>query len=405
MVFVAIVVLVSSITNLHAQTFNVTYNFTGAPPDQGSPYAGLTLTPAGAFYGTTETCCDLGTYKGTVFKLEKVQNNWSFTTLYSFTDQTGSHPDAGGLTLAPGGVVYGALGYSVVTPNCPTAGCGAIFQFVPLGGICRQLPCSGETTIYYFLGDHDGSGPGGPLALSSNGRLYGVTGNGGQRNQGQAYELANSNGQWVKTNIHSFGDPGDGVRPSSALVFDSTGALYGFTGTGCEGGSVAYKLSPSQLGWSQHILHCFLRSEGYGENNVGLFDSKGNLYGTMYGGGANEEGTVFELSPVGNDWVVSRLYSFANGVPGTWVSSLIQDQAGNLYGTQNEAGKYLRGAVFKLTPTDTSWTYTTLHDFAGGPNDGEYPYAPLVFGKDDYLYGTASGGGTSSAGVIFQIIP
>jgi hypothetical protein len=47
------------------------------------------------------------------------------------------------------------------------------------------------------------------------------------------------------------------------------------------------------------------------------------------------------------------------------------DSAGNPVGTTHGDGAYNEGAVFTLTPGAGNWTYTSLHDFAGG-NDGGY---------------------------------
>ena len=42
------------------------------------------------------------------------------------------------------------------------------------------------------------------------------------------------------------------------------------------------------------------------------------------------------------------------------------DAAGNLYGATYDGGAYRYGNVFKLTPTNGVWTYTSLHDFTDG---------------------------------------
>ena len=84
------------------------------------------------------------------------------------------------------------------------------------------------------------------------------------------------------------------------------------------------------------------------------------------------------------------------------------DAVGNLYGTSNNSGVYAYGNVFKLSPSNGGWTYTSLHDFTGG-SDGGYPESNLIFDASGNLYGTASGGGTGpcfgGCGVIFEITP
>ncbi|MGC2112196.1 MAG: choice-of-anchor tandem repeat GloVer-containing protein, partial [Candidatus Korobacteraceae bacterium] len=67
-------------------------------------------------------------------------------------------------------------------------------------------------------------------------------------------------------------------------------------------------------------------------------------------------------------------------------------------------GAYGHGSVFKLTPGEGGWTYTSLHDFTGG-QDGTNPISTLIFDASGNLYGTASGGGAYRGGVIFQIAP
>ena len=60
--------------------------------------------------------------------------------------------------------------------------------------------------------------------------------------------------------------------------------------------------------------------------------------------------------------------------------------------------------MFKLTPSNGGWTYTSLHDFTNG-SDGSYPYSNLVFDARGNLYGTASAGGANGLGVVFKIAP
>jgi uncharacterized repeat protein (TIGR03803 family) len=84
------------------------------------------------------------------------------------------------------------------------------------------------------------------------------------------------------------------------------------------------------------------------------------------------------------------------------------DAAGDLYGTTNEGGVSNFGAVFKLTPSENGWTYTSLYDFcpSGGPcPDGSFPLSTVVFDSEGNLYGTTSNGGMYDGGTAWKIIP
>jgi uncharacterized repeat protein (TIGR03803 family) len=99
------------------------------------------------------------------------------------------------------------------------------------------------------------------------------------------------------------------------------------------------------------------------------------------------------------------LYSFdgANGAYPT--ASLISDAAGNLYGTTSGGGAYDEGAVFELMrKTGKRWIERILHNFKGGA-DGAYPLANLIFDSSGNLYGTTYAGGSNADGTLFQLAP
>ena len=84
---------------------------------------------------------------------------------------------------------------------------------------------------------------------------------------------------------------------------------------------------------------------GDGANpDAGLIaDAAGNLYGTTINGGANDAGTVFQLTPSG---ILSMLYSFSGGSDGAYPSGdLFADAAGNFYGQRRGAARRWRRAV------------------------------------------------------------
>ena len=155
-------------------------------------------------------------------------------------------------------------------------------------------------------------------------------------------------------------------------------------------------------------MHSFNGSDGDGVYAGLIFDQSGNLYGAASTGGTDGGGTVFELTPSNGSWSVSRLYTFSPGQANGPLASPAMDAAGNLYGTGSMGGAYGYGAVFKLTPSNGTWTYTGLHDFTGGA-DGAYPSGSLVLDANGSLYGTTTYGGSAQGfggyGVVFEITP
>jgi len=137
--------------------------------------------------------------------------------------------------------------------------------------------------------------------------------------------------------------------------------------------------------------------------------SDGSFYGTTVGGGMNNVGTVFRISPGGT---YTNLHSFV-GPPndgGFPYAALVQGSDGNFYGTTAGVGTYGNGTgtVFRISP---SGSYTNLYSFPGYPTNGAGLFAGLVQGSDGNFYGTTFGGGTGfycgspGCGTIFGSVP
>jgi len=197
--------------------------------------------------------------------------------------------------------------------------------------------------------------------------------------------------------LHNFTGP-DGAYPYSGLIFDHAGNLYGTTGYGgANDMGTVFELSPNGPGWTLTTLYDFQgTTDGSSPSATLMFDPAGNLYGATVTGGVNGGGTVFRLSPSGGSWNFSLLYSLTGQItdksyPGVY-NALVMDAAGNLYGAAYHDGGNGNGAIFKLTPASGTWTYTSLHDFTGGA-DGADPLGGVIFDTHGNLFGTTVLGG------------
>ena len=88
-------------------------------------------------------------------------------------------------------------------------------------------------------------------------------------------------------------------------------------------------------------------------------------------------------------------------------SALVADKAGNLYGFAQSGGANNDGTVFELSPGKKGeWTFTLLHNFLDGPADGAAPlYGALTMDADGNLYGTTKTGGEANYGTVYKVAP
>jgi uncharacterized repeat protein (TIGR03803 family) len=379
-----------------AQTGLTLYNFTGQG-DGENPLSSLVMDGHGNLYGTTFVGGAHGA--GEVFELSPGGNGWTETVLYSFSGGLdGADPFYADVILDAEGNLYGT------TAEGGTFNQGVVFKLSSTGSGWS------ESVLYSFAGGADGAQPYAGLVFDPAGNLYGTTSSGGVFGAGTVFELTpDTDGEWIETVIHTFNRK-DGEGPIGGLVLDKAGNIYGVTqGGGVNNSGAVFELAPSSSGhWTEKILHSFTGgadgSYPYAERLI--FDSLGNLYGTTNVGGAFNFGTVFSLSAnAAGFWNERVLFSFEGNVAATPYSGLIIDAKGNLYGTcANGNGQTTVGAVFKLTPgVGGRWAEHNLHLFTR--EDGEFPEAGLFGDKAGNLYGTTLLGGSSNAGVVFEIKP
>jgi uncharacterized repeat protein (TIGR03803 family) len=395
---VAIVVLAIA-QRAEAQNYHVIYNFTGVE-DGSTPYGALTIDASGHLYGASPDggnlggdCPDLGC--GTIFELSNNGSRWVFSRLYAFAGGADGAFPYSSLIPGPGNALYGTTLNGGIYAND-----GTVFTIKPAANVCGPPPCWTHTVIHDFLGT-DGSGPAGDVIFDQTGNLYGTT-VGGTYTYGTVYQLVPSGRTWTLSTLYQFPSPADGAYPWAGVIMDSAGDFYGVTFTdGAYGWGTVFELVPSGAGWEKITLHDFTGGDGRNPLAALIFDHSGDLIGTTTLGGGHGGGTVFQLTPSGDSWTFSTLYSFSGA--GGPDDRLAIDTAGNLYGTTYQDGPHNLGTVFKLSPSGQGWSYTSLQDFTGG-SDGNQPLGGVSFDRNGNIYGTAQGG-TYQAGLVFQITP
>lgn len=420
--------LVTTTLAFAASQEKVLYSFAGGT-DGGYPQAGLISDAAGNLYGTT--VMGGANNAGTVFELKRgARGTWTESALYSFQDngQDGFGPQAG-LTFDGAGDLYGTTSSGGASGSCDgDTGCGTVFELIPGANGTWT-----EKVLYSFQNDgQDGVDPQASLTFDSSGNLYGTTQMGGAAKSachgngcGTIFELTpGANGTWTEKVLYSF-NFFDGAAPSSSLILDKAGNLYGSASSGNHPDGNVFRLSPSKNGkWNEKILHTFIGKDGSTPYASLIFDAAGNLYSTTFGGGMNGNGgaaagVAFKLQHGTGEQTV--LHSFGKSSDGAGPrGKLTFDAAGNLYGTTWGGGASGSGCnfngcgtVFKLVHgKNGAWTEKVLHSFDNNGTDGYWPYAGLIFDKAGDLYGTTSSGGASGSGcggggcgTVFEIIP
>jgi uncharacterized repeat protein (TIGR03803 family) len=283
------------------------------------------------------------------------------------------------------------------------------------GGGSTTQPLTVTAQILYSFGgtSTDAMGPSGVLIQGSDGNFYGTTYRGGlaQCDPGAAtsdpfligcgtvFKISPTGEETV---LHLFAAaPADGTDPN-LLIQGSDGNFYGTTdGGGGNNAGTVFKLTPQGV---ETVLYSFAGPpDGAAPIGQLIQGSDGNFYGVTYDGGVGTGhpmgsygGTVFKVTPEGIETILHRFSGPDGQSPD---AGLIEGSDGNFYWTTS-SGIGAVGTVFKLTPEGVE---TTLYAFSGSA--GSYPLASLIQGSDGNFYGTTSNGGTNVSGTAFQLTP
>lgn len=212
------------------------------------------------------------------------------------------------------------------------------------------------------------------------------------------------------TVIYSFAGDTDGEYADTDLVMDGAGNIFGTTVQGGQFGSgTVWELSPSGNSWTHTVLYSFTGGTDGGEPYKGVtLDSQGNLYGTAVTGGSGSCeggcGVAYKLTNSGGIWTQTVIHAFTGGDDGSGPGAgLTIDAHGNVYGMTPTGGADGQGTIFRLHPTQNgNWKLAVLHAFTGG-TDGSGGSAGRLVLNGRHIYGAATAGGANGQGCAYEL--
>jgi uncharacterized repeat protein (TIGR03803 family) len=333
-------------------------------PDGAYPSSGFSELN-GTLYGVTDNGGKYG--YGTVYSLTVTGKEKILHSCDPYED--GYSPEAA--PIAYKGVLYGTV---AVGPNAY----GTVYSLTPSGSF---------KILHKFTGPDGIDADSGLVEVG--GLLYGVTSQGGAHNQGTMYAIDTSGNEHT---VYSFGSySGDAVGPVRTPTFWRN-KLYATGGGGAYNKGTIFSVS---TGGKETVVYSF--GKGASGTNPGastLTPFGGALYGTTEEGGTHGVGTVFKLLPSG---AVQTIYNFGdNNADGTYpqIAPIVYKNA--LYGTTTYAAANNQGTLYRVTPNGEE---TILDVFSSA--DGYGPYNQL-FLEGTNLYGTMYLGGADDLGTAYR---
>jgi uncharacterized repeat protein (TIGR03803 family) len=382
------------------------YSF-GATTYDGTGPAGPLVARGGSLYGVTGN--GGANFAGTVFKLTPIGQWYRESILFNFGGSAGADESpVGGLVDDGAGNFFGVATVGGTWQQ------GVVFELSPSPSGYVQ------TILYNFLpytvNDVDYPlSPNGSLVRDASGALYGTTAGGGlgpPPGNGTVFKLTPTTSGYTESLLYAFGtNSNDGLVPRSGLAIDKTGALYGTAiQGGAHGAGTVFKLTPTPVGYRERTLHAFGENLSDGATPFAgvILNGAGVVFGTTYGGGINNGGTVFALTPTQGIYHETVLHRFgAVNYDGLGpFGRLVAGPNGNLYGTTEVSGNNGGGGgvAFELiSAANGGCREVVLHQFGSSSNDGLNPFYTLIFNWKGNLFGTTPAGGKFGDGTTFEL--
>jgi uncharacterized protein (TIGR02145 family) len=364
------------VTNIYTRKLD----FNGS--DNGSyPQGSLFLAGNGKFYGVTEYGGKLD--EGVLFEWDPVTNVYIKKLDFS-GNETGRLP-FGSLIQADNGKMYGT------TLMGGTNNCGVLFEWDPVTGVF--------TKKLDFNGTENGSNSQGTLMQADDGKLYGMTFNGGKNDLGVLFEWDPVTDTYTKKLDFT---SETGGNPVGSLMQAINGKLYGATriygGNGSNNGTLFQWDPHSNMLTIKHVFDYSPDGEyGYTPLSSLIQGSSSKLYGVTLYGGVRGCGVLFEYDLITDTY--TRKFDFNSQENGSYPNFLMQATNSKIYVTTQNGLENEHGAIFEWEPDLNICTKKigfTVTD------NGKNPIGSLTQADNEKLYGMTSHGGAFGYGTLFE---
>jgi uncharacterized repeat protein (TIGR03803 family) len=358
--------------------FNLRHSFPTNYQGNNPRFGQLLQASNGKLYGMTE----YGGVNGYGLIFEYDINSNTFIKKIDFAGVSNGANPQGSLMQASNGKIYGMTKYGGANNN------GILFEY--------DISSNKLTKKIDFNGTSNGANPSGSLIEATNGKLYGMTFFGGINVKGILFEYDTSSNTLSKK--IDFNGSSNGKNPYGSLIQATNGKLYGMTqngGTNDIGVFFEYEISANKLTKKTDFALTSNGSHPYGSL---MQASNGKLYGMTYNGGTIYKGILFEFDITTNTF--TKKVEFAGTTNGAEPNgSLIQVSNGKLFGMTHIGGTNNYGVLFEYNITSN--VLTRKIDFNGTAN-GDFPEGTLMQASNGKLYGMTYAGGTNNYGVLFE---
>lgn len=250
-------------------------------------------------------------------------------------------------------------------------------------GFIYKTDQNGEnlSIVFHFEGGEMGGGPYWSLTQGSDGRLFGVTADGGANDRGVLYSISPHDYQYEV--LYDFVTD----LPLGSITQAANGKLYGFGADGF-GYLFEFDLETSEF----NTIHEWDKANGritFGDNTL-LEVGENILYGVTERGGAEDQGVIFRYDI--DEATYEVLYEF-DRTDGYYPESLSYHSEGILYGITSWQDQRIFHFNYETNEISTVFELPGIH----------LPVPGILYASDGYYYGMTSTGGAEGHGSVYRV--